>query len=162
MNKLDPNISYTHSYNGLAGSLDHIFASAELANHVTGITVWHINADEPRVMDYNVEFQTPGQIIEWYSPEAFRSSDHDPVITGICEGTPPAVTVTLDPDSLWPPNHQYVDVTATVEVDDFDSNPTITLVSVTSNEADNGLGDGDTPNDIVIVDDFNFQLRAER
>ena len=38
----------------------------------------------------------------------------------------------------------------------------MTLVSVTSNEPDNGLGDGDTANDIVIVDDFTFNLRAER
>jgi hypothetical protein len=38
----------------------------------------------------------------------------------------------------------------------------ITLVSVASNEPDDGLGDGDTANDIVIVDDFTFKLRAER
>ncbi|MBL7064891.1 MAG: VWA domain-containing protein, partial [Anaerolineae bacterium] len=31
-----------------------------------------------------------------------------------------------------------------------------------SNEPDNGLGDGDTPDDIVIVGDFTFKLRAER
>ena len=37
-----------------------------------------------------------------------------------------------------------------------------TLVSVTSNEPDDGLGDGDTANDIVILDEFNFKLRAER
>jgi hypothetical protein len=56
-----------------------------------------------------------------------------------------------------------VDVTATVVVsDNFDPNPTVTLVSVTSNEPDNGLGDGDTANDMVIVDDFHFKLRAER
>ena len=38
----------------------------------------------------------------------------------------------------------------------------MTLLSVTSNEPDNGLGDGDRPNDIVILDDFTFDLRAER
>ena len=38
----------------------------------------------------------------------------------------------------------------------------MTLVSVTSNEPDNGTGDGDTPNDIVIIDDRTFNLRAER
>jgi hypothetical protein len=51
---------------------------------------------------------------------------------------------------------------AVTVADNFDPNPTVELVSVTSNEADNGLGDGDTPNDIVIVDDYTFQLRAER
>ena len=38
----------------------------------------------------------------------------------------------------------------------------VTLISVTSNEADNGLGDGDTAVDIVIVDNDTVQLRAER
>jgi hypothetical protein len=56
-----------------------------------------------------------------------------------------------------------VDVTATVVgSDNFDPNPSVTLVSVTSNEPDNGKGDGNTVNDIVIVDDVNFLLRAER
>ncbi len=59
---------------------------------------------------------------------------------------------------------KYVDITATVTAsDNFDPNPTITLVSITSNEPDNGLGDGDTSNDIVIEDDFHYgKLRAER
>lgn len=39
----------------------------------------------------------------------------------------------------------------------------MTLVSVTSNEPDNapGGGDGDTTNDVVIVDEDSFRLRAE-
>ena len=49
-----------------------------------------------------------------------------------------------------------------VATDNSDPNPTVTLVSVTSNEPDNGKGDGNTINDIVIIDDFTFKLRAER
>ena len=56
-----------------------------------------------------------------------------------------------------------MDVTATVSAsDNFDPNPVINLVSVTSNEPDDGEDDGNTVNDIVIVDDFHFKLRAER
>ena len=33
---------------------------------------------------------------------------------------------------------------------------------MTSNEPDNGAGDGNTVNDIVVVNDFEFKLRAER
>ena len=63
---------------------------------------------------------------------------------------------------LWPANHKYVTVEATVSVsDNTDPNPALT-VSVTSNEPDNGDDDGDTVNDIVIVDSDTFQLRAER
>ncbi len=48
--------------------------------------------------------------------------------------------------------------------DDVDPIPSVTLVSVTSNEPDDakGIGDGNTVNDIVIVDDFHFKLKAER
>ena len=54
-------------------------------------------------------------------------------------------------------------ITAAVTAsDNFDPNPVIRLVSVSSNEPDNGLDDGDTPVDIVIIDDFTFDLRAER
>ena len=79
---------------------------------------------------------------------------------------PPEITVLeLSPNVLWPPNHEYVTVTATVEATDIcDADPEITLVSVVSNEPDNakGNGDGNTTDDIVIVDDFTIQLRAER
>jgi len=60
-----------------------------------------------------------------------------------------------------------VTITANVQASDTcDPNPTVTLVSITSNEPDNGLGDGDTPNDIqgaeLGTDDRSFALRAER
>jgi hypothetical protein len=76
---------------------------------------------------------------------------------------PPALQVTVTPEVLWPPNHKYVEVTATVTAtDDGGAAPTVTLVSVTSNEPDNGRGDGNTRNDIRIIDDTTFELRAER
>ena len=79
------------------------------------------------------------------------------------DATPPAVTVTVDRDVLWPPNHKLVEVCATVEVsDNCDPAPTVELLSVTSDEPDNGLGDGDTENDIQILADNCFLLRSER
>jgi triacylglycerol esterase/lipase EstA (alpha/beta hydrolase family) len=81
--------------------------------------------------------------------------------------TPPTLSVTLSPTVLWPPNHQLQEVVATIAVtDDHDPHPTVKLVSITSSEPDNGLGDGDTPNDIQQAafgtDDRQFLLRAER
>ncbi len=157
--------AYSYVFDGQIGYLDHGLANANLVDEVSGVTVWHINADEADLIDYDTSFKGPNQDAI-YAPDAYRSSDHDPVIVGldVCDEIAPTFDeVSVSPDTLWPPNHKYVDVTATVVVsDNFDPSPTITLVSVTSNEPDNGLGDGDTPNDIVIVDDFNFQLRAER
>ena len=85
------------------------------------------------------------------------------MIVGFCEGVAPELEVTVTPDMLWPPNHKYVDVAATVvATDNFDPYPTVELVSVTSDEPDAGLDEEDLPEDIVIVSDYNFQLRAER
>jgi len=75
----------------------------------------------------------------------------------------PTVTVTASPGVLWPPNHTYRTVVATVAAtDNVDPSVVPALVSVTSNEPDNGTDDGNTVNDIVVVDDHTFLLRAER
>jgi predicted extracellular nuclease len=157
--------AYSYVFDGQIGYLDHALANADLAAEIADVTVWHINADEPDLIDYDMTFKQDAQD-KIYAPDAYRSSDHDPVIAGldVCDEIAPTFEVaSVTPDTLWPVNHKYVDVTATVVVtDNFDPNPTVTLVSVESNEPDDGLGDGDTPNDIVIVDDFTFQLRAER
>ena len=81
--------------------------------------------------------------------------------------TPPVLSVTLSPTVLWPPNHQLQEVVAKISVtDDKDPHPSVRLVSITSSEPDNGLGDGDTPNDVQQADfgtdDRQFLLRAER
>jgi hypothetical protein len=80
---------------------------------------------------------------------------------------PPTLTVTLTPAILWPPNHKMVDITATVTATDALAGiRNWVLQSVVSNEPDNGLGDGDTANDIQVAAlgtaDLTFQLRAER
>ena len=82
----------------------------------------------------------------------------------LCEEIAPTFDeLSVTPHILWPADHKYVKVQATVAVsDNFDPAPTVTLVSVTSNEPDNGEDDGDTVNDIVIVNDTTFRLRAER
>lgn len=64
---------------------------------------------------------------------------------------------------LWPPNHQLVPVTIAVKVSDIaDTAPACRIVQVTSSEPDNGLGDGDTPNDSIVEGPLRVQLRAER
>jgi len=68
---------------------------------------------------------------------------------------------------LWPPNHKFVPITATITVSDTcDPNPTVRLVSITSSEPVNGVGDGNTSPDIqgatFGTDDRTFELRSER
>ena len=50
---------------------------------MTGATEWHINADEPIVLDYNVEFKSPNQVNTFYAATPFRSADHDPLVVGV-------------------------------------------------------------------------------
>jgi hypothetical protein len=75
----------------------------------------------------------------------------------------PSLAVAVTPDTLWPPDHRMVPIAASLSVADAcDPNPIVTLVSLTSNEPDEGLADGDTVNDIQIADPSTFLLRAER
>ena len=70
---------YSFNFRGQSGSLDHAMATDAMAADVTGIATWHINADEPRSLDYNQEFN-PKSL---FKADPFRSSDHDPVLIGI-------------------------------------------------------------------------------
>ncbi|GEM_PF-6229553 len=82
------------------------------------------------------------------------------------DNTPPELSITASPAVLWPCNHQMETINISVTVSDNCGTPEVTLVSIESNEPDNGAGDGDTPDDILLADegtdDVSFQLRAER
>ncbi|RJP47315.1 MAG: ExeM/NucH family extracellular endonuclease [Anaerolineaceae bacterium] len=150
--------AYSYVFDGQWGYLDHALGSVSIVSQISGVGDYHINADEPSVLDYNTDFKTVNLQNILYAPDQFRVSDHDSVIIGLCQA--PTATVTLSHDSLWPANHKYVTVDASF-VTSSDT-ASVTLVSVTSNEPDEGLGDGDFPNDIVIVDNDTVKLRAER
>lgn len=75
--------AYGYVFDGQWGYLDHALASSTLAEQVTGTADFHINADEPSVLDYNTNFKSAGQISGLYAPDAYRTSDHDPVVIGL-------------------------------------------------------------------------------
>jgi Bacterial Ig domain/Calx-beta domain len=87
------------------------------------------------------------------------------------DSTPP--TITLIPNvnmTLWPPDHTYRSISVTDFVasasDNCDPNVDINdvyILKITSDEPENGTGDGNTLNDIVIAPDCkSAQLRSER
>jgi hypothetical protein len=83
------------------------------------------------------------------------------------DSVPPTIAVSVSPTELWPPNHKLATITASVVLADVcDPNVAFELVSVTSDEPDNGLGDGDTTGDVqgaaLGTPDLSFELRAER
>ena len=97
---------------------------------------------------------------------------HDPgkVNPGICgcgvpdtDSDPPIIgSVTSSPNVLWPPNHKMVPVSVSVSSSDNCGVPVCIINSVSSNEPENGLGDGDTAPDSEITRDLKVNLRAER
>ncbi|OFW36999.1 MAG: hypothetical protein A3F70_06305 [Acidobacteria bacterium RIFCSPLOWO2_12_FULL_67_14] len=72
--------------------------------------------------------------------------------------------VTVDKPQLWPPDHRLKEVTVAYDVSDnvcpLPVDPC--SLSVSSNEPENGLGDGDVSPDWEIVDSTHVRLRAER
>ncbi|MBR8128882.1 ExeM/NucH family extracellular endonuclease [Burkholderia ambifaria] len=75
--------AYSYVYNGEAGYLDHALASLPLASHVKAVHEWHINADEPLALQYTLAYKSAEQQKTYYAPDAYRSSDHDPVLIDI-------------------------------------------------------------------------------
>ena len=155
-----PSDVYTYVFDGQTGYLDYGFASSSLVSQVTGAAPWNINADEPDAFDYSEAFDNPANILLWYSPEAYRSSDHDPVLVGLGLDAVDGVA-TATPDTLWPPNHKYRTVTVTA-IDAGGNALSVHIVEVTSSEADSGLDPEDVPNDIVVTGPDMVNLRAER
>ncbi|NNJ66019.1 MAG: ExeM/NucH family extracellular endonuclease, partial [Xanthomonadales bacterium] len=80
--------AYSFNFRGQSGYLDHALTSPSLLGEVSGAASWHINADEPRGLDYN-DFNQPGL----FNPDAFRSSDHDVIVAGIL--------LDADEDGVW-------------------------------------------------------------
>lgn len=72
----------------------------------------------------------------------------------------PSLSVSVSPNVIWPPNKKMIAISANIAVsDDFDSTPSVTLVSITCNET---LGAGDIQGATFNTDDRSFSLRADR
>ena len=81
--KFGGDTAYSYVFDGQAGYLDHGLASNSLTPQVLYTSDWHINSDEPISLDYNTEFKSPAQAANFYSPDAYRSSDHDPLVVSL-------------------------------------------------------------------------------
>ena len=73
----------SYQFSGQLGTLDYGLASPSLNPFITGASTWHINADEPAVLDYGTSFKSSSQIDSLFAPNQFASSDHDPVLIGL-------------------------------------------------------------------------------
>lgn len=87
--------SYSYTYRGQLGYLDHALCNATMLPQVTGMVAYHINSDESD--DYTYDKSNDQTM--------FRCSDHDPIIVGLQldstatytpEITNPAVSIYYD------------------------------------------------------------------
>jgi hypothetical protein len=104
-------------------------------------------------------FATPSDIV---SPEFgnWLVRPHDYIL--------PTLAPLPDKTILWPPSHQMVTVSIAANASDNSDRPVMLAATVSSNEPENGLGDGDTAPDWTTpsIDQkkgvITLQLRAER
>lgn len=71
--------TFSYSFDGELGSLDHALASTALAEKVKDITHWHINSLENSLFEYSKKYS--GQLPK--SEDHFSASDHDPFLLSI-------------------------------------------------------------------------------
>lgn len=109
---------YSYIFFGQSGELDHGFVNGGFLAQVNNATTWHINSDEPPDLDYNDDVLTSGEGPAdynqpyLYQPDAFRSSDHDPLLIGL-DLQP--TTVTFFPADI-PVTEANTTVTVTVQL----------------------------------------------
>ncbi len=118
-----PSARYSFVFENESGYLDHALASPSLVSQVNRAVEWHINADEPAFLDYNLELNpnNPGAGLKSSAQQAvnvgtpFRSSDHDPVLVGL---SLVADAVATAPTFVTPPATQSIVLgrTATLSV----------------------------------------------
>ncbi len=99
--------AYSYVFDGQLGYLDYALANDALASKVVGTDEWHINSDELPLIDYTLKFKKEAEQ-QLYAPDAYRSSDHDPVIVGIELGRVEITDVRTDGKKS-----SYVEVTNT-------------------------------------------------
>ena len=156
---------YSYSFSGRIGSLDHAVASESLLAKVVAAKYWHINADEPISLDYNVEFQSDSQVASLYADNAYRASDHDPVIIDI-QSTPAAEPIPepqapeLDPEQNFniSENSPIGTVIGQLRFSDADAQYTPVVGFIVSGHNAITI---DEQGRLIVADDLDFELERK-
>ncbi len=128
--------AYSFLFDGQLGYLDHALATSTLADQVTGVAEWAINADESPLFDYNDTVQDLGEDTRGferesdarplYEPDPLRSSDHNPLVVGL-NLTPNTLTVDGALIGLRPGGGGTLVLSGRVAGEPFTTCPTIAL-----------------------------------
>ena len=137
---------------------------------LTYLWIWELGSASG--VQPTVELPLGTHTITLFANDGKLNSTPDTVDITVIDDTPSEISLSVNPDILWPPNHKMVPIEVDImAADNCDASPNIKLVSITMNEGDetsayepdydDTLGDGHTYNDIV-VENGNIFLRAER
>jgi len=131
--------AYSYVFDGQLGYLDYALAGQDVLDEVTGAATWNVNADEASLIDYDMTFKADAQDAI-YAPDAYRSSDHDPVIVGLSltppDVTPPTIDVEADPSFILAPNNKMRTIEFDVDAADDRGDVTVELTAVTATGSD--------------------------
>ncbi|HEY0544736.1 MAG TPA: immunoglobulin-like domain-containing protein [Pyrinomonadaceae bacterium] len=127
--------------------------------------------NRPVTVTGSVNANVPGTYTLTYT--ASDGNGHTTTATrtvNVVDTTAPTLTLNNQTQQMWPPNHKYVTfnltqfvVSASDGCDGTVSINNVVISKVTSDEAENSGGDGNTLNDIVIASNCkSVQLRSER
>ncbi|MBV8604342.1 MAG: ExeM/NucH family extracellular endonuclease [Pelomonas sp.] len=75
----DDRSDYSYVHAAQAGRLDQAFGTPGVAARICGARSWHVNADEPALLDYRLA----GKSVDAFTPTPYRASDHDPLVIGL-------------------------------------------------------------------------------
>jgi uncharacterized repeat protein (TIGR01451 family) len=160
-----PNQTVNAPPNSCSANVNPGMATAN--DNCPGVTVAGVRSDsQPLNAPYPVGVTT----ITWTATDASNNTTAGVQTITVKDATSPVITLTSGTINLSPPNHSYQTFTiaqlvasvtdqcdASVDIND------VVISQVTSDETENGNGDGNTNNDIVITPDCkSVQLRRER
>ncbi|MEO3932008.1 ExeM/NucH family extracellular endonuclease [Micrococcaceae bacterium Sec7.4] len=89
----DGSAKHSYLFGGLVGSLDHILASPGANAIATGADIWNINSVESVALEYS---RYNNNVTNYYAPDQFRASDHDPVVVGLNLPVAPAIPASVE------------------------------------------------------------------
>lgn len=138
---------------------DAILGSASASDNCSGVSVARSGVPAGNLFPVGVT------TITYTATDASGNTAFATQIVTVSDTTPPTISnLSVDKATLSPPNHKMIPVTVSYNVaDNCDAAAAIKLsLSVTSNEAVNGSGDGNTSADWQVIDAHHVLLRAER
>ena len=122
-----------------SGSLDHVLANDAALDEVTGVDIWEINANESLAFEYS---RFNYNVTQFYAPDVFRASDHNPELVGVDVRDASDVALTLSPSRIKQ-KKQTSTATVTVTGEDGEATGTVRFLVDGVQVARRALLDGD-------------------